>query len=126
MKKNFSSRNRSENRGRVSGRTRAEKSRGIEERRLEIRRGDQYACTGNAFGRWSSCPHASGTPRRKEKKKKKKSIVIIADKFDIVLIYTPTRHHTCLLRDTASFFLSPLCVRNTFRNKKNAACCSSV
>lgn len=31
-----------------------------------------------------------------EKKKKKSIIVIIADKFDIVPIYTPTRHHTCL------------------------------
>lgn len=63
------SRNRAENRGRVGGRTREEESRGVEERRLEIRRGDQYACTGNAFGRWRSCPHASGTPHRKEKKK---------------------------------------------------------
>lgn len=87
--KKISSR-RSENRGRVDGGTRAEKSRGVEERGLQVRRGDQYACTGNAFGRWRSCPHASGTLREK------RSIYLsIADKFDIVLIYTPTRH-TCL------------------------------
>lgn len=110
------SRNRAENRGRVGGRTREEESRGVEERRLEIRRGDQYACTGNAFGRWRSCPHASGTHHRKEKKKNLLSLLSLTNLilFQSIhqLVITPAfKRHSSL-----SFY--PLCVRNTFRNNK--------